>query len=1073
MEHVFCYFCEGRSRDFLVLSLSEWDTSAGLASGGSDLGVASLLPPLPHLEELLLLLLAPAAAVFLARKCLCYCCSSCTCSPKQEECSSSTQQEEESKSLFSSGRGAPPPFAGDFLKDKEGFLCCCCSCCLRGAICYAVVSFGGFREFGFVPKFLWKEKEIRIMNEARALLKDILRPMDKIHCEGNPHVADLFDSCYQQPLFSKGRACGSGSGSGVSDKFAGIDFEDEDDEDDEDEKYENEFLLHKNAEAPQGGLQGQTAAAGLRLDGLLAQLLRPKVRMQFKQRLAATRVTAHLRLRKKRNEKEENEMAPYFPPTGDGVVAPCWQKLDQAKQLQQQQEQQQDEHEHAKIHSRWCSSSFIVTFDVRGVPVDTPKITGEASVAAGADGRPPTALRRFSSFKEADGVGESAQAAGRNNRSEETQTDMLAKALAESLVYVQAPQAFQTAFLPSSAAPSVWGLPASVLLLRSTPQLPSLSSLQQINSWQKPSSPKRCEWVQRLLLQCANESCKTPLGFLADLQPIAYDQLPSNGSKWVNLAIKYFFEEIERNAINQEDTQKYYSKKDFVSEPKKVIYSTKGGEKAVEQTLLQWLQENELLSDEFIEKIRQEIQININIKMKENKFWILDTEEVQRRVRSQCDVCNKKTTEEKRSNNSICMNWSCVIRHCFPEQLVPLLDDEKASFARLKLETGLLLSPSSLAFICTYMQPLLRTRQRLLYLFKAKEEEAFLHSTTTNPALITQQNLMRQKYSQIVDKAVSWLLCGGPIKHITAFRIFGYNIFPSDSLIEVGGHTDAQRAHFWRMASANVVPREPLFLDSFKQPPECAPLLSFAEAIALSQTGRPFQGSRERSKEKENFSVSSLNLFTAAAEYIHNYEKSVSDEDMRKSAEFVQYLTEVVIARRLTWIKEKAHLQNSEKYTKYFLESWDINNNQGDKESNELKNKMQQAVLPPASSHLEESLMPSDLFDWQQRLIEYQNASTLKEMDEAFCMVSLPAEWAGDAYTTPQEELWKEQQAPITTHWRWTADEEDMQKQRAAKQAWQQEQEAKNKERQMKQLKEQKAMLERKARRLIEAMNKA
>lgn len=1034
----------GQTREFLLLSLSEWDTSAGLASGGSDVGAASLLPPLPHLEELLLLLLAPVAAVFVSKDCLCYCCSACSCNPAGG-CGRPSNPE---GGPHHSPRNTSVTAYGGRLNEATRIHCC--ASCLRGAVCYVAVSFGGFREFGFVPRSLWTSADIALLNEARSVLRGIFKPTDiRLEWGGTGTV-------YAQ-LFSAGSK-------GPSDptKFAGVDYEDDDEDGSESED---------RASLPEADFQQHSDAAGLRLDSLLEQLVRPKILLQHKQLLAATTVTTHLRSRRR---QESPTTRHNDSPLACSGVPLCWTKLDHAKQQSQQRE---DGLRHP--------SSSIAVFDVHGAVVDA---SGRAETPAAADAAAAPASRSWLSMGEFDrnrpaaaatGTGEAGRRVEEERARSCFETDPLAKAIAETLEYLQAPQASQTAMLPEGAAPSIWGLPASLLLLRHTAQQPPVFALQQVNCSQESPSSERHARPEQLLIQCSNSCCRVPLGVLGDLQQVTSDMLPPGGPSWANLALKYLLKELENAAESATESESRTTNTGVRRDiPGKATVSSgqigiKHQNYTLQDTFLQWMQETELLNPSVVEEMRDKTHTPMK-----PELWVLDTEKVSQRSRAECLSCCK----DERAVGSPeypCDRWSCVLRRCFGYQLVPLLDDDKASLAKLKLESRLLLTPSSLAFVGTYLQPLLRTRERLQGLVRIKQEEAF--QSEADPADIAQQNRMKQQQSHAVDNLVGWILCGGPISHIVGFRIFQYFVFTRDCLVDVAGHIDAQRVYFWRLASANVVPRGPL--DFPKEPPG-APLLSFGEALAMGQ-----HEGRQEGRKSCGLTPGPHDVFFAAAKYIHKYERGVLAEDVQKSAAFVEHLAGI-IARRCTWTAEKSHLQDSEMYQKFLLESWDIsrsfpgdgslvaqqsqgyqrlNDNERTHQQNQhgpaathhsLSNSMQN-MLTQISPHLQEGLLPSDIFDWQQRLLEQQRTAILKDFDAA--LRTVPTGWIDGVWTPGR--LVEEQ----STIWRWAADEEEVRQQQEAARMAEKKRKAEEEEKKLQEAKARRKLLEREALRALSA----
>ncbi|OEH74837.1 hypothetical protein cyc_06770 [Cyclospora cayetanensis] len=998
------FYPESQSREFLLLSLSEWDTSAGLGSGGSDVVAASLLPPLPHLEELLLFLLASAVSLFVSESCLCYCCKVCPCNPQ----------------------GRHGALSGASEAETGGKARC-------------------FREFAFVPQFLWKEPDIALLNEARAALDSVLRPVADIRVDWGGERCDFDDGAAARTLATKAQ------GSGNSDKFAGTWIEDEEEED---EATRHVACMHTLEEPQRGhcGSQEQAAAAaGASLDSLLEQLVRPKTRLQYTQRLGATTATAHLRSRVGAEHeagaaelpKAENRI-PASAADTRGFAAPCWEKLDRAKQ--QREEREGESQLSASSIAVWSTQGAAVSISP-SLKASTAAVSAAVSAAASQLSAPPLSERTAEAACQTSPdstVGCSLEAPGRL-----WGWDPLAKALAESLEFAKGPHASKTILLPESAKPSMWGLPVSLLMLQHSEQkLPPLAGGKAATPppWHALSPTDRTACVERLLLQCANSCCRVPLGVVAELQRVSIEQLPSAVPSWAILALKYLLEELSPSAERQPDAdgdgpfsgETPHGGRGTARElllPLSRRTHLKGV--SVQETLLQWLQETRLLTPTLVEELRSTPKT-----AEQPELWVLDTERAERRRRSSCSRCYcEGLLVRDDAERCACKNWSCVIGCRFPHRLVPLLDDEKASLAKLKLESRLLLTPPSLAFVCTYLQPLLRTRRRLQVLLRAKQEETF--KPGDDPAVVAQQNRMKQQQSHAVDQLVGWVLCGGPVSHVVGFRIFQYHVFPSDSLVDVGGHTDAQRVFFWRRVASALVPQriplERLQQEQQQQQQQLAePLLPFGAALALGRRLRHQGGSRQAAATTPP--TDSVAPFAAAAEIIYKFEQSValsSHLDMQKSADFVAYLT-TMIARRCSWRAEKAHLHDSEMYQKFMYEFWDADKpltvpggevgaewgeplhdenehlrrfaecQRGRPQGPPVRVSQQhqqgplssaiRTMLAQTSSHLQESIMPSDLFDWQQRLLEKQRRGVLRHLDSA--LAALPEDWVQGKWTT-------------------------------------------------------------------------
>ncbi|CDJ27565.1 uncharacterized protein EMH_0088900 [Eimeria mitis] len=1003
------------SREFLLLGLSEWDTSAGLASGGSDVSAASLLPPLPHLEELLLFLLAPVVCMFLSKRCLCYCCKCCPCNPdlKEEGQSSSAK----GRVVYSSGDGA----RGPSHTYNDSTRADCCPLCLRGAVCYAVVSFGGFREFGLVPRFLWKDADISLLNDARSVMSDVFKQQD----------IQFNDKC-----------------STDTPKWAETNFGDDENQASDSDDYS---VSSDSANDPDDRFQSRPSAVGACLDRILEQLLRPKSRLQHKQRMGATTATAYLRSRARKphgrgeqpNLSTQNHSTP-----ADDRGAPCWEKLDRAKH--------QQGHAEGGIHA---SLSPILIFDLHGAEMDTPGRT--------------TALRARCCTRISQSRVLAMEA---NSHREQTpkmnvqiseHSDFLAMAIRESLTFLHSPRPSKTAELPEGAKPCMWGLPVSLLILRHFPQHPSLSEMQRLTTWKSLSASVLPDYAGKLLLQCANSCCRVPLGLAGDLQVVSRGRPLAEGPPWAKLAFKYLLEELATSTRTVTESglpSRHINVGRYAPDRASSFQGNFGTGTTLENTLLAWLQEAEILRPDQAVEIQKDTDL-----AREREMWVINTTKISNR-KAECKTCNVNGTQVA-TPESPCNNWSCVMSRCFPDQLVPLLEDEHASLAKLKLESRLLLTPSSLAFVSTYIKPLLRTRRRLVDLLKVKQEEAF--QAEASSAELAQQNRMKQQHSHMVDKFVGWLLCGGPVRHIVGFRIFDFHVFPRDSLVEIAGHTDAQRVYFWRLASSNTVPRNPL---DFPKKLSGGPVLSFCDALALGQSD-----GTEGAERNDSGALHSPNVFFAAARYIHNYEKGVLQKDLETSITFVEHLSEL-IARNCTWTAEKFHLKDSEMYQKFFIDSWDIfrsvsagnnaasahqqqahflghgrqNSNEGRQpmtsRNNEDFTRALRTVLTASSPDLQGALIPSDLFDWQVRLLQKQRNAVVRELETALPL--LPKEWVDGDWTMSR--IAEEQ----STIWRWSADEEETKQQQEATRAAQEERKAEEKERKMKELKELRKRLE-------------
>lgn len=892
-------------------------------------------------------------------------------------------------------------------------------------MCYAVVSFGGFREFGWVPRFLWKGADILLLNDARSILSDVFNHPD----------VPITDNCR----------------TGTT-KWSVASFEDNDDG--AGDSNDNRMPSDK-AKGAAGGLDSHESAAGACLDNILGQLLRPKIRLQYKQHLGATTATARLRsrARKPRNASEQPNMSPQnYTASAWDRDAPCWKKLDHAKQQQGQAKSAVE-----------ASLSPIVVYDLQGAAMDIPERA--MTPPSGC----PTRTSRSPGLQE--GAKKHHHQTQKNKSQGCVHLDSLAMIITESVTSLHAPQAEKTAVLPEGARPSMWGLPVSLLMLRHIPQHPPLSEVQPVEAWRSLPATLLPDYAGKLLLQCANSCCRVPLGHAGDLKRVSRRHPLADGPPWAKLAFKYFLEELASSTIASAESG-LPSRRTSVGRyvPESVpgrgtsVQSNFGSPvTTLENTLLEWLQETELLRPEGVMEIRTDTE-----PAKERELWVMNTAKVLQR-QTECKACYVNGVQVAAPGRP-CNNWPCVMGRCFRQQLVPLLDDEHASLAKLKLESRLLLTPSSLAFVSTYIRPLLRTRRRLESLLKVKQEEAF--QTEASSAKLTQQNRMKQQHSHMVDKFVEWVLCGGPVRHIVGFRIFEFFVFPPDSLVEIAGHTDAQRVYFWRQASSNIVPRNPV---DFPRKLSGGPLLSFFDALELGRNNG------NRTAEHDGGVLQSPDVFFAAARYIHSYEKGVQQKDLEASITFVDHLAEV-IARHCMWTAEKIHLKDSEMYQKFFVESWDIlrpvsmgtsaaiaqqprshsqsyghqNASEGGQpissESNGHLSRTLQTLLTVASPNLQGALIPSDLFDWQTRLLQKQRNAILRHVDTA--LLSLPKEWLEGSWTISRV---VEEQSPI---WRWSPDEEETKQQQELNQATQAKRKAEEKDRKMKESKELRKRLE-------------
>ena len=121
-------------------------------------------------------------------------------------------------------------------------------------------------------------------------------------------------------------------------------------------------------------------------------------------------------------------------------------------------------------------------------------------------------------------------------------------------------------------------------------------------------------------------------------------------------------------------------------------------------------------------------------------------------------------------------------------------------------------------------------------------------------------------------------------------------------------------------------------------------------------------------------------------------------------------------------------------------------------ESNGHLSRTLQTLLTVASPNLQGALIPSDLFDWQTRLLQKQRNAILRHVDTA--LLSLPKEWLEGSWTISRV---VEEQSPI---WRWSPDEEETKQQQELNQATQAKRKAEEKDRKMKESKELRKRLE-------------
>lgn len=857
-------------------------------------------------------------------------------------------------------------------------------------MCYAAVSFGSFRDYAFVPRFLWKNKDIAMLDEARVFVEKVFRPTD-----------------VQAEWGLAGSKGTSWTRTSNSDSLIGSSNAGEENEDDGNNATEgSEDTIE--AERLISGIDVKAAPSSSCLDRLLEQLVLPKVRLQYQQLLAARSASARLRSRRGRQDARTSQA------NSEGLVhaapsnAPlCWKYLDMAKRQHQYQNCQGKE-------SASLFPSSVAVYDTNG-----------------------SALAAFNLLQRSAGLSSSGNRLTYpvvRQPGNALQIDSLVTAIAYSLRFHQAPQALKTALLPEGARPSMWGLPASVLLMRHTPQQPPLSALKQSGLCSQSARQAPSTSLGRLLLQCSNSCCRVVVGFVKDLQHITRDTLPVGGATWANIGLKYLLEELSSGPTTATEERNLKCK----SYERREAGGILSGEQTTEQsrytlqaTVVEWMQEEGLLDASAAAKLRDESYF-----LKPPELWAFDAEKTSQKSWRECGKCSKDT-EVTRSSDQQCTNWSCVLRRDFSNHLVPLLDDEKASWARLKLESRLLISPSTVAFVCTYMQPLLRTRRRLQELLRTKQEESF--QSQSDPATIARMNRIKQQQSHAVDSFVGWVLCGGPVRHVVGFHVFQFRLFTPDSLIDIAGHADAQRVYFWRLASSNSVPRAP---QNFLEGPTAGPLLSFGEALAMGKRHKPHRKDRQGDRTSNSHTI-----FLPAARYINNYEKGVLSKDLETSITFVDHLTEL-IARRCRRSAEKLHVHNSEKYQKLSVESWDpspsnsrnatnLQNIYGHHHPSEHHPKDHfsshqriqlrfglQDMLKAASPQLQESLMPSDLFDWQQHLVEQQNRSIMKEVEVAYRAASKEG--------LEGVSVFKELEEKQPTTWRWAPDEDDLMEQRSA-----------------------------------------
>ncbi|KAL8439933.1 hypothetical protein Efla_004858 [Eimeria flavescens] len=998
------FYPNSSTREFLLLSLNEWDLSDGLGIGGSAVGAASLLPPLPHLEELLLFLLAPASVVFMADHCLCYCCKACSCNPRN-----GLQGPQASQAGGLDPRGSSSSRA-EHVTSRGMAVTDCCSSCLRGAVCYACVSFGGFRDFGFVPRFLWKQTDIALLNEARSALREVLRPTDgKVEWGllGLPHESR------------------SNAKTGGQTQF---DVDEEGASDDDEERQVDQRSGKRAAKQIKGlssAVHSRTATSGLCLEFVLEQLVLPKIQLQRHQRLAATAASAKLRSQSEQQASSAHQRSSdrSAPECGNAI---CWKYLNLARQRQT--------HKHpSTAESAQNSPSSIAVYVMKGAPFAEPARACESdylkrTFIADCGNQASSALFvRLQQIRAGLHTTAGSSQAPIEISMSGQHADSLANAVASSLRCMQAPKVPKTALLPEGARPSLWGLPASVLLQARAPQRPSLATLQKLDDWRGATSQARQKWVEDMAIQCAHSCCRVPLAFVGDLQRIIADRLPCDGNSWASIGLKYLFEELHGYGGTKGEEKDCVSRRFLREEVTqgRTKPTCEGGScssSPLQQTLIDWMVDSELVDSSLKAKVSGVVGAQ-----RRQELWVLDSEKALQKWRMECSICSK---EDKASGSHLrsCDNWPCVVRKHYPHKRVHLLDDEKATFARLKLEHHLLLTPSSVAFVCAYIRPLQRTRHRLQCLLKTKQEETF--KPEANPGIIAQHNRIKQQHSHIVDKFLGWILCGGPVSHIVGFHVFQYVVFPSDSLVDVAGHTDAQRVHFWRLASSNVVPRGP---DDFPVHSGGAPLLSFKEALSLNERARCQEGTRRGSRTDGQ-----RDAFWAAAKYIHEYEQGVCPEDLTKSSQFVEHMIGL-IRRRCSHKAENVDINEISRHQKYVLESWDPSGTSvseagsaasqehplGAHDTNvpqmrDLSTTMRD-ILTQSSHNLKESIMPADLFDWQQHLLEQQRFTLHKELCNAHKI--LPAEWVGD--TQARNRRMEE----ISITWRWTPDQEDRERQ--------------------------------------------
>ncbi|KAL8453160.1 hypothetical protein Emed_001030 [Eimeria media] len=1032
------FYPRSSTRDFLVLSLNEWDVSSGR---GSAVGAASLLPPLPHLEELLLFLLAPATVMFVANRCLCYCCKSCPCNPqrgpKADGCDCGGGQ--------SAGSGITSTSCSQAASRT------CCASCLRDAVCYASVSFGGFRDFGFVPRFLWKDKDIALLNEARSALAEVFKPRVGSVKRSSPSSARAQRGTNRDKRESDHRST----------------WASEEDEADESDESEGSGKAEE-IDASLNAAETQTTSAGSRLDSLLEQLVLPKLKMQSQQRVAATAASAQLRSRKKPQEvcSEDNSDHPLLSSKRETPI--CWTCLDLAKRPNILR--------HSEERDGHAFPFSIALYNMEGAPLPERAGALAADILTNSFHAPPeppppsTVCERPARMAGEGGETGVAPPQSHEGLNCTQRVDSLATAITTSLQHHQAPEASKTALLPDGARPSMWGLPASFLLGKSSSQDPPLPELQNSEKWQKAARQRQRSLVDNLLIQCSNSCCRMPVGFVGDLERVSADKRPSEGARRTIIGLKYLLEELGDHrcmageaAGGQRSASSSGSTDTGRAHPPRA--DTICSSSTLEQTLLKWMVETELVDSSVAEKVKVGTR-----DLRRQTLWVLDVEKVRKRSLTECGACSQRarTTE---GSNSGCNKWSCMLRQRVGRHRVQLLDDEKATLAKLKLEGNLLLTPANVAFVFTYMQPLLRTRRRLQGLFRAKQEQTF--RPDGSPELIAQQNRIKQEHSYLVDKFVGWVLCGGPVRHIIGFHIFDYVVFTSDSLIDIAGHTDAQKVYFWKLVSSGVIPRAP---NQFVQQPVDAPILSFQEALAVGEC----EGGVEGRKMGGTTTSDEHEIFWEAAKYIHRYEQGVRADDLKTSSAFVEHL-KGLIAKRCWRKEEKSDIKGLVNHEKHLLESWSLN--RGVPEDNSVAFSRQQRqggnstqaflleeselsgwmrdVQTPTSAHLEASLMPSDLFEWQQHLLKRQRLMILKESSAA-AHKQLPAGWADSAQTRGRE---IELQSFV---WRWAADKEDLEQQRRAQQEAQRKRDAEEAERRAKEEEARREMLLEKARKMWE-----